>query len=61
MQLDSIASCPITSYLGEETNTCLTTTSFQVAVESNRVPPQPPLHQTKQPQLPQMLLLRFVL
>jgi len=29
MQLEVIASCPITSYLGEETNTCLTTTSFQ--------------------------------
>jgi len=41
MQLEAIASCPITSYLGEKTNTCLTTT-FQVAVERNKVPPQPP-------------------
>ena len=39
MQLEAIASRPIASYLGEETNTCLTTTSFQVAVESNKVPP----------------------
>jgi len=38
MQVEAIASCPITSYLGEETNTCLTTTSFQVVVESNKVP-----------------------
>jgi len=28
-QLEAIASRPIISYLGEETNTCLTTTSFQ--------------------------------
>jgi len=42
MQLEAIASGPIASYLGEETNTCLTTTSFQVAVESNKVPPQRP-------------------
>jgi len=34
MQLEAIASRPITSYLGEETDACLTTTSFQVVVES---------------------------
>ena len=61
MQLEAIASCPIASYLGEETNTCLTTTSCQAVVESNKVPPQPPLLQTKQPQLPQPLLIRLVL
>ena len=43
MQPEAITSCPIASYLGEETNTHLTTTSFQVVVESNKVPPQPPL------------------
>jgi len=37
MQLEAIASCPTAGYLGEETNTCLTTTSFQVAVDSNKV------------------------
>ena len=42
MQLEAIASRPIASYLGEETNTCLTTTSFQVVIESNKVSPQPP-------------------
>jgi len=38
MQLEAIASCPIAGYLGEETNICLTTTSFQVVVESNKGP-----------------------
>jgi len=60
-QLEAIASHPMTSYLGEETNTCLITISFQVVLESNKVLPQPPLLQTKQPQLPQPLLVRFVL
>ena len=61
MQLEAIASHPIASYLREDTNICLTTTSFQVVVESNKVPPQPPLLQAKQPQLPQPLLVRLVL
>ena len=61
MQLEAISSCPIASYLGEETNTCLTTTSFRVVVESNKVPPQRPLFWTKQPQLPQLLLRGHVL
>ena len=61
MQLEAIASHPITSYLGEETNTCLTAASFQVVVASEKVPPQPPLLQTNQPQLPQPLLVRLVL
>jgi len=58
--LEAIASHPIASYLGEETNTRLTTTSFQAVVESDKVSPQPPLLQTKQPQLPQPLLIRLV-
>ena len=61
MQLEAIASRPVASYLGEETNTCLTTTSFQVVVDSDKVPPQPPLLQTKQPQFPQPLLRRLML
>jgi len=36
-QLEAIASHPIASYLGEETNTHLTTNSFQLVVESNKV------------------------
>jgi len=60
-QLEAISSRPVASYLGEETNTCLTTTSFQVVVESNKVPPEPPFLQTEQPQFPQPLLIRLVL
>ena len=41
MQLEAIASHPITNYLGEETYTHLTTTASQVVVESSKVPPQP--------------------
>ncbi|KAK4820156.1 hypothetical protein QYF61_020531 [Mycteria americana] len=44
-QLEAISSCPITCYLGEETDPHLCTTSFQA----------------KQPQLPQLLLIRLVL
>jgi len=61
MQLEAISSCPIAGYLGEETNTSLATTSFQVGVEGNKVSPQPPLLQTKQPQFPQTLLVGLVL
>ena len=61
MQPEAISACRIDSYLGEETNTHLTTTSFQVVVESDKVSPQPPLLQTKQPQFPQPLLVRLVL
>ena len=61
MQLEAIASRPITIYPGEDTSTCLSTTSFQVAVESNKVPHQPPLLQTEQAQFPQPLLVRLVL
>ncbi|KAK4820755.1 hypothetical protein QYF61_006095 [Mycteria americana] len=50
-QLEAISSHPITCYLGEETDPHLSTTSFQVVVESNKVSPQPPFLQAKQPQL----------
>jgi len=60
-QLEAISSHPITSYLGEETNTHLATISFQVVVESDKISPQPPLLQTEQPQLPQSLLIWLVL
>ncbi|KAK4821921.1 hypothetical protein QYF61_004924 [Mycteria americana] len=61
MQLETISSRPITCYLGEETDPHLATTSFQVAVESDKVSPQPPFLQAEQPQLPQPLLIRLVL
>ncbi|KAK4809954.1 hypothetical protein QYF61_002911 [Mycteria americana] len=44
-QLEAISSCPITCYLGEDTNPHLSTTSFQA----------------KQSQLPQPLLIRLLL
>jgi len=46
-QLEAVSSRPITCYLRKETNTRLTTTSFQVVTENNKVPPQPSLLQTK--------------
>ncbi|KAK4828313.1 hypothetical protein QYF61_025325 [Mycteria americana] len=60
-QLEADYSRPITCYLGEETDPHLTTTSFQVVVESNKVSPQPPFLQAKQSQFPQPLLIRLVL
>ena len=56
MQLEAIPSSPITSYLGEEANTHLITTFFQIVVESDKVIPE-----TKQSQLPQLLLRGFLL
>ena len=41
MQPEAGSSHPITSYLGEGTNTHLSTTAFQVAVESDKVSSQP--------------------
>ncbi|KAK4824387.1 LOW QUALITY PROTEIN: hypothetical protein QYF61_014047 [Mycteria americana] len=60
-QLEAISSCPITCYLGEEADPHLSTTSFQVVVESNKVSPQPPFLQAKQPQFPQPLLTGLLL
>ena len=51
----------VLSLVTRETNIHLTTTSFQVPVESNKVPPQPPLLWTKPPQFPQPLLIRLAL
>jgi len=41
-QLAAVSSHPVTSYLGEQTDPHLATTSFQVVVESNEVSPEPP-------------------
>ncbi|KAK4820565.1 hypothetical protein QYF61_001628 [Mycteria americana] len=60
-QLETISSCPIACYLGEETDSHLSTTSFQVVVESNKVSPQPPFLQATQPKFLQPLLIRLVL
>jgi len=61
VQLKAISSCPIACYLREKTDTNLTITSFQIAVESNKVSLEPPFLQAKLPQFPQMLLIRVVL
>ncbi|KAK4807064.1 hypothetical protein QYF61_018405 [Mycteria americana] len=60
-QLEAISSCPITCYLGEDTDPHLSTTSFQVVEESDKVSPQPPFLQARQSQLPQPLLIRLLL
>ena len=60
-QPEAISSHSVAYYLGEEANTHVATTSFQVVVESDKVPPQPAFLQTKQPQFPQPLLIRLVL
>ncbi|KAK4832221.1 LOW QUALITY PROTEIN: hypothetical protein QYF61_021068 [Mycteria americana] len=45
----------------KETNPHLTTTSFQVVVESDKVSPQPPCLWARQTQFPQTLLIRLIL
>jgi len=60
VQLEAILSSPLASYM-EEADPCLTITSLQVVVESNKVSPQTPLLQTKQYQFHQLLLIRLVL
>jgi len=42
VQFEAITSHPIASYLEEEADPHLATTSFQVVVESNNVSPVPP-------------------
>ena len=61
VQLEAIPSSPIASYMREEANTQLTTTSLQKVVESSKDSPQHPLLQTGLSQLPQPLLIRSVL
>ncbi|KAK4820995.1 hypothetical protein QYF61_009461 [Mycteria americana] len=47
--------------LGRRDRPHLSTTSFQVVVESDEVSPQPPFLQAEQPQVPQPLLIRLLL
>jgi len=61
VQLEAILSHPIASYAGEEVNPHLTTTSFQAAVESDKVSPEPPLLQTEQCLFPQPLPIRHAM
>ena len=45
--------------MGEEADSHLTTITFQVVVESDKVTPEPPLLQTKHSHSPQLLLIRL--
>ena len=47
--------------MGEEADSHLSTTYFQVVIESNKVSPEPPLLQNEQSQFPLLLLVRLVL
>ena len=59
-QPEGIPSHPITSYLGKEANSQLTTASFLVVIGSNEVTPEPPLLQSEASQVPQLLPHSFV-
>ncbi|KAK4832701.1 hypothetical protein QYF61_025162 [Mycteria americana] len=60
--LGSLFQCLTTlSLLGKRDRPHLSTTSFQVVVESHKVSPQPPFLQAKQPQFPQPLPISLVL
>jgi len=58
-QLETVPFCPVACYLGEETDTHIITSSFQIVVENKKVSPQPPFLLAKQPLFPQPLLIRF--
>ena len=60
LRLETIPSSPIASYMGEEADLHLTTASFQVVLESEKVYPEPLVLQNKQFQLPQLLLIRLL-
>lgn len=48
VQIEAILSSPIATYMGENADLHLATASLQVAEESNKVLPKPPLPQIKQ-------------
>jgi len=59
--LEAISPHPVTCHQWEETNPIHPVITFQVLEESNKVSPQPPLPQTKQPQFLQSLLIGHTL
>lgn len=61
MRFEAISSPSVTCYPGEETEPHPTTTSFQVVVETAKVPLEAPFLQAKQPQPSQWLLTGTVL
>ena len=60
-QLEAILFSPVASYIREDADPHLATASLQVVVESNNISPEPPLLQSEQSQLPQLLCVRLVL
>ena len=60
-QPEAVSSCPIPCSLGAEPSHLLAPFSFQAVVESDKVPPEPSLLQTKPPQVPQPFPITFVL
>lgn len=56
MQPEAIFSCPIDYDLRGETDTQLSSTSFQRVVEHEKVSPQAPLLQANEPQFPELFL-----
>ena len=61
VQLEILPSCLTASYMGEEADTNLATTSLQVVVESDKLSCEPLLVQTKQSQFLKPLVIRPVL
>lgn len=57
VQPKAISSCPIAYCLGEETDPLLANTSFHIVPETQKVSPQTPFLQSKQPKLPEPLLV----
>lgn len=55
VQLKTVSSHLTTCYEGKQTDTHLATTPFQAVVETDKVSPEPPFLQIKQPQFPQLL------
>jgi len=60
-QLEAIASRPVTCYLGKEANLHVSTASFRVVIESDKVSPQSLFLQAKQCHFPQPILVGLVL
>ena len=59
--LKAISPLPVTFHQLEGTNPALAVSTFQILEESNKVSPQPPFPQTKQPQFLQSLLIGHIL
>ena len=61
MQFEARPSSFITNYGEEKANSHVATISLLIVVESNKISLEHPLHQAKQSQFPQLLLIRPVL